>query len=90
MYIPTQKLRISNLENWDEEIRVFAEKVSLIDNTRQPCFEVWYPPTEKYAHIPQLWDIRQKESFDAIEYNLDAGLDQDPIKTLPPYTEMRA
>lgn len=88
--IPTERLHVQDVENWEAEARAFAEK--LIQEGKRPWFEVFYPTPEvalKEGMTDAEWQDRQENlngvgTYDAVE------LINGQFVTLPPYSVLKA
>lgn len=78
---PTAKCVIDNVDNAGSEIFAFLGKLAV--EGERPWCEVHYPaPTHLTPSEKAAWELRQLDTFDAVE------LVDGQIVTLPPYAEL--
>lgn len=80
--LPTERLYLTDANNFDEEARAFAR--GLIERGERPWFEVFYPAPEKFTpEEAEAFLQRQNNTYDAVE------LVGDTFVTLPPYSILK-
>lgn len=80
--IPTERLHVKDVDNWEDEARELAD--SLIARGQRAWFEVFYPAPEKFTpEEAEAFLQRQHDTYDAVE------LVGDTFVTLPPYSILK-